>query len=216
MACWGAMKMFRACAVALAMMGCAATGPVEREPAKEAGPGELVVVGEGAAIPEDVRLAVLWGNEDAEPPIVVTPLATTARGDGSLTIAGLPAPPPAMIMRARDVEVALGYLVAYTDRNGDGTLTIAQDKPWRWPEFRGGINRHALVYASAPVREGSEVYQMIGAHPGGLELAHVELTAQCDADACSGHDEMSFGPRPATMTVVLPAEPASYRFPNLD
>lgn len=213
--------------VALAVVACVspAGGPVAREPTPvrpaagdEASPaaGELTVVGEGGAVPGDVRLAVLWGNDDAEPSIVVSPLATTPNSDGSLRIAALPSPPPPMITQTGDVGFALGYLIAYTDRDGDGALTIAPGKPWRWPEFRGGINRHTLVYASGPVRAGSKLYSVLGPHPGGLELAHVELTAQCEGDGCSGHDKMSFGPRPERLVLVLPAEPATYRFPNLD
>jgi hypothetical protein len=214
----------RASVVVLAMAACvsAAGGPVEPAPVRPvavnepSAAGELTVVGEGAAIPGDVRLAVLWGNDEADPWIVISPLAAAPGPDGSLRIAALPSPPPSMILQVGDVGVALGYLVAYTDLDGDGTLTIAQGKPWRWPEFRGGVNRHALVYASGPVREGTKAYSFIGPHPGGLELAHVELTAQCEGDGCRGHDKMFFGPRPATVTLVLPAEPASYRFPNLD
>lgn len=134
--------------------------------------------------------------------------------DGSLRIAALPSPPQAMIMQAGEVGVALGYLMAYVDGDGDGTLTVAHDKPWRWPEFRGGIDR--LVYATGPVREGTMLYALVGAHPGGPQLVHVELTAQCEGDSCRGYDKMSLGARPDKLVLVLPAEPASYRFPNLD
>lgn len=178
--------------------------------------GEIVVVVEGGApIPAGLRLAVMWGNDDVDPPIVVSPIATTTAA-GGLRIAGLPEPPAAMLLRDGELGVAVGYIVAYQDRDGDGTLTPAADKPWRWPEFRGGVNRHVPVYASGPVREGTRAYQWIGAHPGGLELMQVELTAKCDGDACSGHDKLSHGTRPTTLTLVLPDEPASFRFPNLD
>lgn len=192
----------------------APASPAQPEPATG---DELVVVAEGgAAIPAEVRLGVMWGNEKAKPPIVVSPLSTTAGPAGALRLAALPAPPEAMLLREGEVGLAIGYLVAFQDGDGDGTLTPAAGKPWRWPEFRGGVNRYVVVYATAPVREGTRLHRFVGAHPGGLELMHVELTATCEGDGCVGHDEMSLGPRPQRLTLVLPADPASYRFPNVD
>ena len=194
---------------------------VAPEPATPTAPprepeGVELVVADGRTIPPGLLLGVLWGNEDAEPQIEVSPLATTTRADGSLQIVELPKPPPAMLRRVDGVDFAIGLIIAFHDDNGDGTFTPAPVKPWRWPEFRGGVQEHALVYTSGPILAGMRLHRRVGELPGGLHVMQVGLTAVCKGDGCAGHDEMSLDPRPRRMTLVLPTVPGDYRFPNLD
>lgn len=196
--------------------------PASSRPASQPGPrageadGIVLVVADGAAIPAGLLLGAMWITEDADPPFVVTPIVTTTGADGALRMVELPSPPASMLLRVEGVEFALGLVVAFNDNNGDGTLTPAPAKPWRWPEFRGGINEHALVYTSGPIGEGSRLHRRFGALPGGLQVVQVALTAVCEGDGCAGHDRVTLAPRPRQMTLVLPKNPADYRFPNLD
>jgi hypothetical protein len=188
----------------------------EQQGARGEAEGIALVVADGVAIPPGLLIGVLWTNEDAEPPFAVSPITTITGADGALRIFELPSPPPPMLRRVDDVEFALGLVVAFNDNNGDGALTPAPTKPWRWPEFRGGINEHALVYTSGEISEGSRLHRRFGALPGGLQVVQVALTAVCEGDGCAGHDQVSLAPRPRQMTLVLPKDPAGYRFPNLD
>lgn len=184
-------------------------------PAAEAG-GISLVVADGRAIPPALLLGVLWIREAADPPLAVSPIVTTTDADGALRISELPGPPAAMIEEVEGVGFALGLVIAFHDDNGDGTFTRVPAKPWNWPEFRGGVNEHALVYTSAPVREGTRLHRVVGALPGGLHVMRVALTAKCAGDACAGHDALSLDAQPRRMTLVLPPNPGEYRFPNLD